>query len=58
MALSMQVTVRCRCEYLDSWHRWGGEVGIRAFLGGGAAWVRREREKRMEEGDALVWCMQ
>lgn len=60
MALSMQVTVLCRCEYLDSWHGrqggWGWKLGL--CSGNGEAWVRGEGEKRMMEGGALVWCIQ
>lgn len=60
MALSMQVTVLCRCEYLDSWHGWQGGWGWKLGLcrGNGEAWVRGEGEKRMMEGGALVWCIQ
>lgn len=53
MALSMQVTVLCRCEYLDSWHQRGKNTGL---AGGGEAWARGERGEGTVQGGVLWLC--
>lgn len=53
MALSMQVTVLCRCEYLDSWHQRGKSTGL---AGGGEAWARGERGEGTVQGGVLWLC--